>query len=266
MHIKDVVFVYQMRDADERKWHGRFHTHGDRDYEIHYFLQGSGIFLNKRSRDPIEPGSLFFCCPRERHAIIADSGPVTYYAVLFEPERGDREVKRLIEMEIRNKPSLKMGTNFRFFFEELKEKSSGLSSHLHNSAVHQFISFLYLLPTEAGDFHYADEGNIHIERALKIMQENIVKGVTLSDMAARLSLNESYFIRLFKKKMKESPMKYYTKLKVEAAVSMLTHTGMSLQAISEELRYSSVFHFSRVFKKYTGHSPSIYRKTFHEGM
>jgi len=59
--------------------------------------------------------------------------------------------------------------------------------------------------------------------------------------------------------MRMPPMRYYTRLKIEAARAMLSSTNLSVSAISEKLGYASQFGFSRAFKSVAGLSPSVYR-------
>ena len=94
------------------------------------------------------------------------------------------------------------------------------------------------------------------------MQNNVVNDLTLQEITLKLNLSDSYFIRLFKRKMKITPMKYFTKLKIEAAAYLLTDTNLQVHSIAEKLSFYSEFHFSRVFKQYTGFAPSIYRKNY----
>ncbi len=263
MKFNDVVFVYQMKDKREKKWHGRLHHHGLNEYEIHYFIQGNGKFLNNSNIYRINPGSFFITPPECDHSIMTDDNykPLSYYAVLIELDKNDSEIKKLITGEMLIKQSYDIGTKYRFFFEELKEKGLSQNSNLQKSASHQLISFLYTL-VEKRDFHFNEPGSIHIENALKIMQNNITNDLTLEDITLNLNLSDSYFIRLFKRKMKITPMKYFTKLKVEAATYMLTNTGATVHSIAEKLNFYSEFHFSKVFKQYTGFAPSVYRKNY----
>jgi transcriptional regulator GlxA family with amidase domain len=94
------------------------------------------------------------------------------------------------------------------------------------------------------------------------MQNNVTNDLSLEEITLKLNLSDSYFIRLFKRKMKITPMKYFTKLKIEAATYMLTNTNLKVHSIAEKLNFYSEFHFSRVFKQYTGFAPSVYRKNF----
>ena len=263
MKFNDVVFVYQMKDKNDRKWHGRLHQHDQDEYEIHYFIQGTGKFLNNSNIYNINPGSFFITSPECDHSIITDDNykPLSYYAVLIKLSPEDKEIEKLIKQEILIKQNYDIGTNYRFFFEELKEKGLSYNSNLQKSASHQLISFLYTL-VEDRDFHFNEPGSIHIEKSLKIMQNNVTNNLTLEDITSRLDLSDSYFIRLFKRKMKITPMKYFTKLKIEAATYMLTDTGLAVYSIAEKLNFYSEFHFSRVFKQYTGFAPSVYRKKY----
>jgi len=263
LNFKDVVFVYQMKDKNEKEWHTRYHHHGANEYEIHYFIQGTGKFLNNKNIYRINPGSFFITSPECDHSIITDDNykPLSYYAVLIELSLEDDEIERLITREMILKKNYDIGTNYRFFFEELKEKGLSYNGNLQKSASHQLISFLYTL-VEKRDFHFNESSSIHIEKSLKIMQDNITKDLTLEDITSKLDLSDSYFIRLFKRKMKTTPMKYFTKLKIEAATYMLTNSHLQLHSIAEKLNFYSEFHFSRVFKQYTGLAPSVYRKNY----
>lgn len=252
-----------MKDKQEKEWHSRYHHHEANEYEIHYFIQGTGKFLNNKNIYRINPGSFFITSPECDHSIITDDNykPLSYYAVLIELSLEDDEIERLITGEMIIKKNYDIGTNYRFFFEELKEKGLSHNSNLQKSASHQLISFLYTL-VEERDFHFNEQGSVHIEKSLKIMQNNITNDFTLEDITSRLNLSDSYFIRLFKRKMKTTPMKYFTKLKIEAATYMLTNTNLYVNSIAEKLNFYSEFHFSRVFKQYTGFAPSVYRKNY----
>lgn len=263
MEILDVVFVWQMKEENQIRWHSRYHAHGKNEFELHYFIQGNGSFLNDRTRFGLEPGTLFITTPETHHSIIVDdrANPISYYAVLIRTEGPERDIQRLMTIDLKSNRTYKVGTNYRFFFEEIREKGLSANRALRKSAVHQFISFLYLLSGEE-DFHFSDGRNSHIEKALRIMQNGITGDLDLDEIARRLGLSPSYFIRLFRQKMNTTPMKYLMKLKIEAAGAMLTSTDRPMLTIAQDLGFYSEFHFSRVFKQYTGSAPSRYRKQY----
>lgn len=263
MEIRDVVFVYQMKSRDEIKWHGRYHHHAENEFEVHYFIQGRGRFLNNGIVYGINPGFLFLTPPGVMHSIIVDDldDPVTYYALLFYVGPTE-EATELLTDHLSARDIYKIGTSYRFFFEELKEKGQSEHGLLKKSAEYQFLSFLYQLSDGLNRFHYGSESNHHIEKALRILQNAIMDNLSLSDLAQKLHLSESYLVRLFKKKLSMTPMKYYRKLKIEVAASMLINTELPVYQISHRLNFYSEFHFSKTFKQITGFSPTRYRENF----
>jgi len=54
--------------------------------------------------------------------------------------------------------------------------------------------------------------------------------------------------------------KYIIEQRIERVKELLIYTNLSLDDIAFNLRYSSVAHLSNQFKKYTGMTPSFYRK------
>lgn len=264
IEISDAVFVYLLQDEDQIRWHSRTHNHDSEEWELHYFIQGSGSFKNTGVTRQLTPGSLFFCAPGEVHTVMPASKtqPLTFYAILFKLNNGDEEFTELLKDIDNNRKNCNIGTNYRFFFEELKDKFLSHNRARVNSGIHQFISFLYMLTDDSGDFHYTDGSNSHIERSLRVMQNNVFNKLTLEELSDKLKLNKSYFIRLFSKKMNTTPMKYFTRLKIEAASSMLISTSLPIYEISDKLCFYSEFHFSKSFKQYKGLPPRDYRSNY----
>ncbi|NCB01811.1 MAG: AraC family transcriptional regulator [Spirochaetia bacterium] len=261
MKIVDAVFVYQMKNKNELKWHGRTHSHGKNQYEIHYFLGGEGYFIDGRTTYIINPGVMFVSLPQIVHTIkTAEDNPITYYAILLHIEDEEKELQRLFE-EQKDKRPYNIGTNYRFFFEEIKEKALSASHNRRQSACHQIASLIYLVQ-DGGKGLTTDSDSRHLEKALRIMQTHVMDNLTLFDLAQELNLTESYFIRLFGQRMQQTPMKYYMKLKIEAASALLTCTDLSVKEIAAKLCFSSEFHFSKQFKSKTGLAPTYYRRNY----
>jgi len=261
IQLREIVFVYQLKNADDIKWHTRHHSHRAREFELHYFIGGEGHFRVGGTLHTVSPGSLFVCPPRLPHAIEAgrDDKPISYYAVLFRidsPEGGSDDLEALL-CNAGTGPPGNIGRNYRFFFEELKERSLSSSPMKKKAALHQLLSFLYMIGD--GDIPRGEPGNIHLERALDRMQDEVFGRIKLPELAGELGITESYLIRLFRRKLNITPMKYYSRLKVEAAASLLADTSLAIYEIADRLNFYSEYHFSRVFKHYTGTAPSLYR-------
>lgn len=93
------------------------------------------------------------------------------------------------------------------------------------------------------------------------MMRNIRKPLTLHDICAELGFSESTLKRLVRQTCGQSPLAYFTELKIAQAAWMIQHSSMNMTQIAEQLGFSSVHYFSRVFKQKTGHTPSQYKET-----
>jgi AraC-like DNA-binding protein len=260
LHFEDIVFVYHLRDERQIDWHGRRHAHGEGEYEFHYFISGEGNFKNGPAVWSIKPGSLHLTPPGCVHQILATNlrKPITYFAILFNAEGDDELAGLLARMVPAMKQPFDIGTSHRFFFADLLERHSSGQADLVKASRHSFMAFLYGLLSGAPSTYGAPE-NAHVEKAIAIMQASIEGDLDLDSLCGRLGLSREHFVRLFSQRMRMPPMRYYARLKVEAARAMLSSTNLSISAISEKLGYASQFGFSRAFKGIAGLSPSEYR-------
>ncbi len=92
------------------------------------------------------------------------------------------------------------------------------------------------------------------------LREYADKPLNTRDMEKRFYLTYKYMGTAFKKSTGSTILQYHTDLRMKQAHRLLTTTFYSIDEISRQLGYSDALYFSRVFKKYYGQSPQIYRK------
>jgi|GEM_PF-1346282 len=85
-------------------------------------------------------------------------------------------------------------------------------------------------------------------------------GLTLAAVSREVSLSEKHFSTLFSKACRITFSNYLMKCRMEKAKELLNLPDQKIYQISMQVGYSSVEHFSRYFKKYTGQSPERFRK------
>ncbi len=101
-----------------------------------------------------------------------------------------------------------------------------------------------------------------VQRAKAYILANLSNDISVKDVAEHIHLNPEYFSKLFKKEMGENVKNYMLRIKVDAAKDMLENTNIPVSIVSLELGYSNFSHFTQMFKKHEGITPSEYRKTF----
>lgn len=103
--------------------------------------------------------------------------------------------------------------------------------------------------------------NKHIKNAIKFIEENYAKDISLSDVSSHLHLSSVHLSKLFKANVGCSFINFITNYRLEKAQYMLLNTFMTVAQISESTGFSNVNNFHRIFKKATGMSPQQYRTT-----
>ncbi|MGG3307579.1 AraC family transcriptional regulator [Paenibacillus lautus] len=88
--------------------------------------------------------------------------------------------------------------------------------------------------------------------------EHYREPIEIDGLAKLIHRSPSYAAALFKEVYGLSPIRYMHQLRVLEACSLLLHSDMTIAHIAHYLGYYDTSYFYRMFKKYTGLSPSDY--------
>jgi AraC family transcriptional regulator len=101
----------------------------------------------------------------------------------------------------------------------------------------------------------------HYKRVLDYVAAHYGQPLTLETLAAQAGLSPSHFSRLFKATIGKSPMQFVTGYRVDQARKQLADTARPISAIALDCGFSDQAHFSRVFRRAEGVTPSAYRQS-----
>lgn len=101
-----------------------------------------------------------------------------------------------------------------------------------------------------------------IGSSLKYIHENIDKDISIQKLANMCCISEDHFIRIFKKEMDCTPLKYINLKKIEKAQLLLLTTDMPVRDIALELLIDNISYFNKIFKQHTGKTPGQYRMEY----
>ncbi len=79
-------------------------------------------------------------------------------------------------------------------------------------------------------------------------------------MAKALYVNASYLLRTFKRHTGTTPLCYHHRLRCAKAKTLLAQTDLSISQVGEAAGFVSSSHFSHIFRKTEGCTPSEYRR------
>lgn len=100
-----------------------------------------------------------------------------------------------------------------------------------------------------------------INTVIDYLWENTNMEFSLDTLCRITNLNPYYFIRLFRDHTGKTPYEYYMDIKIHKAMNYLESKQYSITEICFLLGFSSHSHFSSVFKKKVGLTPTEYLKS-----
>lgn len=99
------------------------------------------------------------------------------------------------------------------------------------------------------------------ELICEFLQNNIYGSLTLKDVCTHFMSGKTRICKIFYESIGQSPMEYYTEIKMKEAKKLIRQKNYSVSQISDMLGYSSIHIFSRAFKKAVGMAPTAYGKS-----
>lgn len=106
----------------------------------------------------------------------------------------------------------------------------------------------------------SDSFSPELTAVLEDMKTHFAENKDITEFAKMCNLSSSRFAHLFTAKVGTSPYKYLLNLRIRQAKYLLLNTNLSVSDIAKSVGYDDPLHFSRIFKKHEGRSPTQYKK------
>lgn len=94
------------------------------------------------------------------------------------------------------------------------------------------------------------------------IQKHLSQPIRAEELAKALYMSRPYLSAKFKEETGETLTDFILKEKTEEAKRLIRYSDKNATAIASYLGFSSLGHFSRVFKRYTGRTPTEYREKY----
>lgn len=99
-----------------------------------------------------------------------------------------------------------------------------------------------------------------LRRAIDYIEENCLRSIRLEELAALTGLSQSYFSHAFKASTGLPPHQWQMNARIERAKQLMLRDNAALTSIAAETGFSDQAHFTRVFRKMVGATPSTWKK------
>ena len=104
-----------------------------------------------------------------------------------------------------------------------------------------------------------EPGDALVKSAMRYIESHSAEKFSLKVLSEALFINGSYLLRLFKSRTGQTLLGYHNRVRCDKAQTLLRDTGLSISEVGEAVGFVSSAHFSHVFKKITGMTPTEYR-------
>lgn len=98
-----------------------------------------------------------------------------------------------------------------------------------------------------------------MSEVVRFVADHYAEKITVDELAALAHLSTSQFTRQFNRLFQMTPGRYLTRIRINAACSLLTRTDLDLTSIADQCGFHDASHFIKQFKKQMGMTPGEYR-------
>lgn len=238
--------------------------HARNHYLFHYVISGRGVLYADDNAYTIEGGHGFLIVPGVPTTYVADrEDPWEYTWIEFDGLRA-RESLSLAGVS-RHQP-VYTPLN-REAGRLLEEQMLYIVNHSQTSPIRQigqgFLFLDQLVQSSAGQRPQTQRRlrDFYMKEALSFIEQNYQRDISIEEIAAFCGLNRSYFGKVFRDTMGESPQAFLLHYRMARAAQLLKESTLTISAISAMVSYANQLHFSRAFKSVYGVAPRDYRAT-----
>ena len=213
---------------------------------VRYKVNGKEINLGENDALILPPGT-----KRERYK---SDAPAHYVIFNYHPTNGSEFSSVLLMRNAVNSTIRSLLDSYPYTYynvEDCKADANG-----ENLKIIEILPNLFnCILTELFETLKYKTNNLHVMSAIKYVNDNITKPLSLNTVSAAIHLSREYTTRIFKKEMGITLTEYINEQKMLLAKNMLTNNEMTLQEIAYWLGYDNYGYFSKVFKNCFGISP-----------
>ncbi len=98
-------------------------------------------------------------------------------------------------------------------------------------------------------------------RIITFMEEHLYSRFTMEQLSRTLSFGKTYISRYFSRSVGHSVIEYFNMMKIAEAKRLIRESSHNFCEISEMLMFSNSHYFSTAFRKYTGMTPTQYKRS-----
>jgi AraC family transcriptional regulator, arabinose operon regulatory protein len=195
-----------------------------------------------------------------------ESAPWSIYWLHFAGERADQLLELLGTSQEKPLLSVKSIEGLLPLFESVLEIAmKSVNPDDAPTLSERLLHLINVLKRASSERHYPEPRvDSRVEKALNFMRANLNRSCSIAEIARAAGLSVPQLSSLFRSHLGTSPLRFFTRWRMQRAARMLEQTTDPINAVAERIGYEDSFYFCRVFRHYVGLSPRHYRQRLKE--
>lgn len=247
----------------------RYHVHGNQ-LELAFIMSGHGKYKIDGKIYDIEEGDLLILNPGVYHqSIVSDPmHPATEFFVGLSDFCLEGMRPNCFDIE-GHTPVYKTGPELRLKLMRLciamdSEKNTCYTGkyYMMQSYLVQYVLYILrdmqeaALPNGRCAFESVNKNEI-VSQIMQYFEEHYAEKISLDIISENMYVSPFYISKIFKTVTGDTPIRYLIDVRLDKAKKLLmTRPELSVHEVAEMVGYDDAYHFSKLFKKRFGTSPS----------
>lgn len=233
-------------------------------YLLCHILEGKGKLYTKGKTFYLSKGQGFLVSPEVLTSFVADEEePWSYAYVAF--------AGHLVDTYLFRAQLTSSEPTYTYLKDDyLDQRFNQIIEHskLNYNRYCKMMAELFLIVSKLIDHsrsEYFGTANLqdpeyYTRKAMIYIEMHYHKKLNVEDIARYLGITRKHFYHIFKEAVNMSPQEYIIIYRIRKASNLMESSNLSISEIARSVGYTDQFHFSKMFKRVMGISPSEYKK------
>lgn len=239
-------------------------------FELTVVNGGEGTILTNDVPTKVKKGDIYLSFPGDFHEIrSSQNNPLQFDFFSFNSD--DEVVSSAFEkvMKANSSPEKRIFQNQRIPYlianaiSELVDKSKDeYTKPILETIFQEIVLYVvrqFLTRKSGENFDNVSKEQQLAYQIMSYIDNHIYSLTSLSELSGAFSYNYSYLSGIFSKTTGSTISSYYEQRRLSAAKALLAENKLKIKDIAQMLNYSSLYSFSKAFKKQTGLSPKHFK-------
>jgi AraC-like DNA-binding protein len=234
----------------------RIDRKGFRYHAVEYIVSGAWEFKTRKVTQKLGPGALFAYGPGTEYSLraLSKSGLVKYFVDFT--GRNAAKLLKASGLPAARPAQIRHARWLRDILDQLIDCANLPPSAARRIAPLLTTLFLARIREDIRSKPLPTHSRESYERCRQFIADHYRELRGVGEAARGCAVSSAYLSRLFQRNAGESPLRYLTRLKMHHAAELIHRQNYPVKAAGAAVGFEDPYHFSRVFKRIHGVSPS----------